>query len=82
MIGVHGGFNTGFYINEATNFGFQDWLNLYISSKNNCENSKFKCLQIPILDFTLTDGCYSRRKFFIIIFLFLFFFFETEILKS
>ena len=33
MIGFNGGFNTGFIIIEAKNFGFQDWFDLYISSK-------------------------------------------------
>ena len=61
MIGFHGGFNTGLNINEATNFGFQDWLNLYISSKNNCVfyNQQFTLIINAILIYRQNNHVYT-----------------------
>ena len=43
FVGFHGGINTGFNMNEATNLGFKYWFDLYSNLKNNCEDSKKNC---------------------------------------
>jgi hypothetical protein len=40
---------------EATNFGYKDWLDIMLNSKNNCEDSKYKYKESkshPVLELT------------------------------
>jgi hypothetical protein len=48
------------------NFGYKEWLDIMLNSKNNCEDLKYKCKESKnhsVLELTLVESYYIRSIF-------------------